>query len=180
MTKRERRKNALQLLAIRWALVTIIALLTLSGIYHFDRFQITKVIKPLIELYWLNDDIKCNVEMEANLQGQQDNTEYSQRIIELSVERRDKYYNNEDAVIAYVCKSFSLVKIFYFLCAIALIVVLTILPLIILFGIYWNVYRRFKKTWARIKEHSKKMNGSGPKVERFSDYCQFDDSIKSI
>jgi hypothetical protein len=179
MTKKERRKNALQLLAIRWGLITFIALLTISGIYHFDKFQATRVVGPLVELSLLNDEIRYYIDLESTLQGYKDNTEYSNKIRELNAERRDNFYNSDDEVISFVSRSFALFKIFYFLCALALMIVVTIFPLMILYGFYWNSFKRFRRTWKRINQ-SKRKNGNGTKIARLSDYRRFEAGIENI
>jgi hypothetical protein len=189
MTTKERKKRAIGLLAQRWFLITIIAVLTISGIYQFDKFQATKVAGPLIELGWINDEIRYCIGQEATLQGYVDNTEYSNRIRELFQEREENFYHNEDEVIAFVSTSFSLLKILYFLGSIISMLLVTVFPLLILYGFYWNAFYRFKKSWKRIKERQARIKAERlerekavrkGKVKDFFDYAQFDGTIYQI
>lgn len=145
----QKRKNAIKTLMVRWGLITIIALLTLSGIYHFDKFQGTRVFGPLVELWLINDEIVNNKEMEAKYVGYTDTTKYSDRIRELTKERQDKFYNSEDEVIAYVSTRPAIVKLLIGLLSIILMVIVTFLPLLILFGMYYEHWDRFKRKWQK-------------------------------
>jgi hypothetical protein len=189
MTIKERKKKAIGLLIQRLLITTFIAILALSGVYHFDKFHATKVVGPLIGLELLNADIRYEIEQEATLNGYYDTTEISIRIQKMFEERRENYYNNEDEVIAFVTSSFSLLKILYFIVSTSLIIAVTGMAFLILYGCYWQVIHRFKRSWKRIKERQARIKAERlerekavrkGKVKDFFDYAQFDGTIYQI
>jgi flagellar basal body-associated protein FliL len=179
---KERKKKAIGLLAQRLLMITFIAVLALSGVWHFDKFQATKVVGPLIGLELLNADIRYEIEQEATLNGYTDTTGISNRIQEMFDERREEYYNNEDEVISFVTSSFSLLKILYFLISLFLIIAVTGMALIMFYGFYWQVIHRFKRSWKRIKEREKeeRKEQRRSRIAYLSDYQIFDDSVCEI
>lgn len=151
MTARERRKKAIKLLVIRFLTITLIAVLTATGIYQFDKFQCTRVIKPLYQLFCINDSIKYYKEQESLYQGFKDNTEYSLKIVELTQERRDEFYHSEDKVVAKISTLPAILKTIIFFIAIILILGVTVIPLLIIYALYENILRKFCKSWRKSK-----------------------------
>lgn len=160
----QKKKNAIKVLLVRWGLLTIITLLTLSGIYHFDKFQGTRVFGPLVNLWLINDEIVNNKELEAKYVGYTDTTKYSDRIRELTKERQDEFYNSEDEVIAYISTRPAIVKLLIGLVSFLLIIIVTFFPLLILFGMYYEHWDRFKRNWRKCSKH---------KVANHVDYKEF-------
>ena len=143
----QKRKTALENLFVRWALLSIIAVLTISGIYHFDKFHSTRVFGPLVSLWLINDEIVNNKELEAKYAGYTDTTRYSDRIRELTKERQDNFYNSEDNVVAYISTRPAIVKLGIGLLSFLLMILVTIVPLVILFFMYYDRWDTFKKKW---------------------------------
>ncbi len=148
-TRRARRKKAIKLLVIRFLTITLIAGLTAIGIYQFDKFQCTRVIKPLYQLFCINDSIKYYKQQESLYQGFKDNTEYSNKIRELTQERRDNFYHSEDRVVAFITQKNSLIKFIILILAVVAIIFITIFPIIILLALYDMILQKFKRAWQR-------------------------------
>lgn len=174
MKKSEKRKRVLGTLLTRWVTITFMGLLVVTGIFQFDKYQATKVIGPLVDLFFYSNDITYYKELEATNRGYTDTTKFSEKIEKLTQERRDKYYNSPDKAISYVTSQNALVKLFFGLMSVILVVIVTLFPLLILWGLYSETYKSFIKHWRRINEVDVK------KLERHRNYREFAKSVKSI
>jgi len=174
MKKNEKRKRVLGTLLTRWVTITFMGLLVVTGIFQFDKYQATKVIGPLVDLFFYSNDITYYKELEATNRGYTDTTKFSEKIEKLTQERRDKYYNSSDKAISYVTSQNALVKLFFGLMSVILVVIVTLFPLLILWGLYSETYKSFIKHWRRINEVDVK------KLERHRNYREFAKSVKSI
>jgi hypothetical protein len=173
MKKSEKRKRVLGTLLTRWVTITFMGLLVVTGIFQFDKYQATKVIGPLVDLFFYSNDITYYKELEATNNGYIDTTKFSDRIEELTQERRDKYYNSSDKAISYVTSQNALVKLFFGLMSVILVGIVTLFPLLILWGLYSETYKSFIKHWRRINEVDVK------KFERNKNYREFAQSIRN-
>ena len=174
---RRRRIKALETLGIQWGTITFMAILVVIGIFQVDKFQMTKVIGPLADCASISIEISNYREDEYVNRGYIDTTSISNHITKLMEERREKYYNNSDAVISFVTTQHALVKIPFALMAIVIVIAVTLFPIVFLWEVYKHYWREFRRRWRRINESSAK-----PKVvqNHNDDYFDFAQGIEVI
>jgi multisubunit Na+/H+ antiporter MnhC subunit len=153
---RRKRINAIQDLAIQWGIMAFMSILVLIGIFQVDKFQMTKVIGPLANGASISIEISnCREDEYVNC-GHIDTTSISNQITKLMEERREKYYNNSDAVISFVTTQHALVKMPFFLLAVIIVIAVTAFPVAFLWEVYKHYWREFRRRWRRINESSAK------------------------
>ena len=173
MKKIKRRKEkAVEILGTRLLIITFMAVLVVSGIYHFDKFQISKVIVPLVDIAFISNDISHYKELEAVNRGYIDTTHFSEQITKLTQERRDNYYNSSDETISWVTRQHALIKILFWFIAVALVIIVTGFPLLVLFSFYQEAFKRFTRSWRRINEDAR--------VKKYSENTEYLDFARSI
>lgn len=154
--RRRKRARALKDLAIQWGTMTFMAVLVLIGIFQVDKFQVKRVIWPLVDCAFISDDINYYRDIEYTDRGYTDTTPASDAIMRLMEERRTKYYNSPDTVVSFVTTQFSLVKVVFLILAIGIVVVVTAFPIIFIWEVYRYYWRDFKRRWRKINEQKLK------------------------
>lgn len=142
-----RKRHAIRLLVKRWVVITLVALLMVLVVFWFDKFQLTRVSKPLFDLAMLNREISYYKECESKYVGYIDTTQFSEKIRELTKERQEKFYNSDDELVAYISTRHSLVKMFFLAMSVILVLVLTVGSVAIIFIWYANAVGRFRISW---------------------------------
>jgi len=174
MKKRKRRQKAIGILGTRLFIITFMAMLVFSGIYHFDKYQFTKVIAPITDIAFISNDISHYKELESVNRGYIDTTHFSEQITKLTQERRDNYYNSPDKAISFVTRQHALIKLMFWFLAVALVIIVTGFPMLVLYSFYQEAFKRFRRSWKRINEDKKNKSSSN------IDYFEFARSIKRI
>ena len=84
--RRRKRARALKDLAIQWGTMTFMAVLVFIGVFHVDKFQVKRVIWPLVDCAMISDDINYYRDIEYTESGYTDTTSASNAIMRLMEE----------------------------------------------------------------------------------------------
>ena len=173
--RRRKRARALKDLAIQWGTMTFMAVLVFIGVFHVDKFQVKRVIWPLVDCAMISDDINYYRDIEYTESGYTDTTPASNAIMRLMEERRTKYYNSQDPVVSFVTTQFSLVKFVFLILALGIVVAVTAFPIIFLWEVYRYYWRDFKRRWRRINEQKPKPKQEEAEAETELKIVEFKD-----